>query len=263
MSEHPLGKSRNITERWVIEGALVLTTPTHLGNGDTDATTDMPLLLDEATGKALLPGTSLAGALRNYLNERTQGYGHRSQAAQGERAEIDALRSATVKLLGGEKGDDEGAQSALIIEDALAGKPKIELRDGVKIDPLTRTAKLEKRGNQWRGQKYDLELLEAGTSFNLRLELLVSENSADEVKRALAIALSGLAQGEITLGLRKRRGFGRCYVPKWAVTEYDLRQPTGLLSLAGGGPSRLDYGCGSRSWLGYCRFVGCEVGERA
>ena len=53
-----------------MKGALVLTTPTHLGNGDTDATTDMPIVLDEATGKALLPGTSLAATDNTLMSGR-------------------------------------------------------------------------------------------------------------------------------------------------------------------------------------------------
>jgi len=129
MSAHPLAKSRQIGGRWVIEGDLVLQTPTHLGNGDTDGIVDMPLLLDEATGRALLPGTSLAGALRNYLREYRHGFEQRA---------TDALIEA---LFGGEKGNDEGNQSALIIDDALGEMPGIELRDGVRIDPITRTAK--------------------------------------------------------------------------------------------------------------------------
>ena len=66
---------RSLIERWVIKGNLLLETPAHFGNGDADALTDMPLLLDEVEGKPLLPGTSIAGALRNYLRELDLGYG--------------------------------------------------------------------------------------------------------------------------------------------------------------------------------------------
>jgi len=219
MSTHPLGKSRQICERWVIEGDLVLQTPTHLGNGDSDGILDMPLLLDEATGKALLPGTSLTGALRNYLYEYRQGYGRRRS---------DGLIEA---LFGGDKGDDKGNQSALIIDDALGEKPAIELRDGVRIDPVTRTAKIDFRNGKARGYKYDLQLLAAGARFPLRIELLVSPGAREmEVRQALALALDGLAKGEIGIGLRKRRGFGECKVVGWRVQHYDLKQPADLIA---------------------------------
>jgi len=219
MSAHPLAKSRQLSKRWVIEGDLVLQTPTHLGNGDTDGIVDMPLLLDEATGRALLPGTSLAGALRNYLRERRHGF---------EKRAPDALIEA---LFGGEKGDDEGNQSALIIDDALGAMPQIELRDGVRIDPITRTAKIDVDNGILRGYKYDLQLLEAGTTFPLRMELLLSRgNDQQQMKQMLALALHGLEAGEVAIGLRKRRGFGVCRVERWRVTRYDFTKPTDLLA---------------------------------
>lgn len=219
MSKHPLATSRQISERWLIEGDLVLQTPTHLGNGDTDGIVDMPLLLDEVTGKALLPGTSLAGALRNYLYERCHGF---------EKQASDPWIEA---LFGGQKGNDDGDQSALIIDDALGEASKIELRDGVRIDPITRTAKVDFDNGVPRGYKYDLQLLEAGTTFPIRMELLLSQgNNQQQVKQMLVLALQGLEAGEIAIGLRKRRGFGVCRVTQWRVTRYDLTKPAGLLA---------------------------------
>ncbi len=67
-------KSREIIKRIIVEGELVLLTPTSLGNGDADGLTDMSLLLDEHEERALLTGTSVAGALRNYLREKRHGF---------------------------------------------------------------------------------------------------------------------------------------------------------------------------------------------
>lgn len=215
MSEHPLEKSRQIVERWVIEAELVLLTPTHLGNGDSDRVVDMPLLLDEATGKVLLPGTSLAGALRNYIRERRHGF-----APVVTRAD-----KVLESLFGAEKRNNNGPQSSLIVEDAVGDAPRIELRDGVRIEPKWRTAKDK--------FKYDLQLLEAGAIFPLRMELMVSgavDETAQAAKQTLAVALQGLASGEIMLGLRKRRGFGQCAVHEWHVTQYDLHQQADMLA---------------------------------
>jgi hypothetical protein len=171
MDSHPLETSRQIVERWVIEGELILQSPTHLGNGDSDGLVDMPLLLDEATGRAILTGTSLAGALRNYLREWRHGFGASPQDNLVE------------SLFGTDKGNDQGSQSALIVDDAVGGAPKIELRDGVRIDPTTRTAKIDFDGDTMRGYKYDLQLLEAGIVFPIRLELQLSTGAARPCQR--------------------------------------------------------------------------------
>jgi CRISPR/Cas system CSM-associated protein Csm3 (group 7 of RAMP superfamily) len=110
------------------------------------------------------------------------------------------------------------------MEDAL-GKPGtfgIEMRDGVGIDPKSRTAREDRL--------FDLQLWQAGTTFPLRFELLIRDgDDADALKRALVTALGGFNDGGITLGARKRRGYGRVSVAGWRVKTYDLTQADGLL----------------------------------
>lgn len=202
-------KSREIVERIIIQGDLILETPAGFGSGDKEELVDMPLLLDPLEGKSLLTGASLAGALRSYLRERECGYGK-----TGDK------KSLYLNLFGRQE-DGEGEQSMLIIHDSLGDKSTVELRDGVKIDPITRTA-LEKH-------KFDFELLEAGTCFKIRMELLVQEKRSAELIRGLAIALQGLEKSEINLGIRKRRGFGKCRVKEWKVCRYNLKEPEGLI----------------------------------
>jgi CRISPR/Cas system CSM-associated protein Csm3 (group 7 of RAMP superfamily) len=201
--------NRRIVERIHVEGDLVLETPAHFGGDEGDSLSDMPLFLDPLEGKTLLTGSSLAGALRNYLRERELGY---------RKEETDNCLATS---LFGQLHDGEGEQSPLIVYDALGGEPTIELRDGVALDPKTRTAEPKK--------KYDIELLEAGTTFPIRLELLVTEKKQERLLRGLAIALQGLEQGEIRLGARKRRGLGQCRVDQWRVRRYDLRTAQGLI----------------------------------
>ena len=222
-------KSREIIERIVVEGNLVLLTPTSLGNGDAEGLTDISLLLDEVDGSALLTGTSIAGALRNYLRERKHGF---------EQAEDNG--SICRKLFGWHKDEDDGVQSCLIIDDARSidekGQPKLpttELRDGVRIDGKTRTAADK--------AKYDLELLETGTTFTLRFELLISENRNNLVS-AFATALEGFEKGEIFLGARKRRGYGECKVKNWRVKTFDLTKQDGLVDWLKNGAMELSKG---------------------
>jgi len=217
-------RSREIVERIVVTGDLVLLSPTHLGSGDADSPTAMSLLLDPLTGtEPLLTGTSVAGALRNYLRERKHGYGY-SLTVEEE------SHSSVGLLFGGQRGDPEGEQSLLIVDDARSKAADIEVRDGVRIDPKTRTAKVDEVHGRKRGYKFDLELLQAGIKFPLRFELLVPEGKSQALKSALAQALWGLEQDEIPLGARKRRGFGRCEVENWRVISYDLKTKVGLLA---------------------------------
>jgi CRISPR/Cas system CSM-associated protein Csm3 (group 7 of RAMP superfamily) len=235
-------ESREIVERIIVEGNLVLLTPTSLGNGDNDGLTDMSLLLDEAEGKALLTGTSIAGALRNYLRECLLNYGESEEShykdSEGDRLKVKDASGNIVKDANGKTINislpivtqlfgslkDDGAQSCLMVDDSIGGIPQTELRDGVRIDGATRTAKDK--------AKFDLELLEAGTTFKLRFELLIGEGqNRTELVPAFATALHGFERGEIFIGARKRRGYGECKVSKWRVKMFDLiaGDKTGLI----------------------------------
>jgi CRISPR/Cas system CSM-associated protein Csm3 (group 7 of RAMP superfamily) len=205
-------KSREISERIIIEGDLELVTPAHFGTGDADSLTDMALLRDESEGRALLPGASIAGALRSYWRERTKGYERETQ------------HSALFGARRAETNEDQAYQSALIVEDALGEPPQIEVREGVAIDATTRTAEDKKL--------FDMEALRAGTRFGLRFEVLLPRNkdTAQQLCRDLVLALEGLESGEINLGARKRRGLGKCQVREWRVQRYDLATREGLLA---------------------------------
>ncbi|MGL6339148.1 MAG: RAMP superfamily CRISPR-associated protein, partial [Waterburya sp.] len=119
---------------------------------------------------------------------------------------------------------EQDTQSPLIIDDAISTTiPQVELRDGVKINGKTGTAD--------DGAKYDLEFLTAGTQFPLSFELLIErDKNENQLKEALAIALEGLRSGEIGIGMKKQRGFGRCHVDEWQVWEFDLTKHSDRLS---------------------------------
>ena len=193
--------SRRLRERVLVNGKLVLRTPTHLGVGDTDNPIDMPLLRDPLEGRALLTGSTMAGALRNYLHRQNP--------------------SLALKLFGSVQGDTS-RESYLIIDDALGDFPKVEFRDGVAINPKTRTAANKK--------KFDYELLQAGTFFDIQLELLVPLDEGDQYIEGLVICLTALEREQLNLGKRKRRGFGRCGVSDWSVQRFDMTSPQGMFA---------------------------------
>lgn len=212
-------KSRKIVKRVVVEGTLVLQTPAHFGSGDAEGAV-MPLVFDEVNNKPLLTGASLAGALRGYLSNYDTGY-RSKQTAEG----------LTAKLFGGIRQDDRGYQSSLVVDDAYGDKPAdangeklmIELRDGVKIEDKSRTAT--------DNALYTFTMWSAGITFKLRFELLISErDEAENLRKALATALNGLQNSEITLGARKHRGFGRVKVKEWNVREFEMATRGDLLA---------------------------------
>jgi CRISPR/Cas system CSM-associated protein Csm3 (group 7 of RAMP superfamily) len=206
------GGVRPVAARWTISADLILESATHLGAGAGD-TADMVLLRDARTGGPLLPGTSIAGALRSHLADVLGGY----RSAQG---------APVARLFGGPRGDDVGAQSPLIVFDSigrLPGDHAVEIRDGVQIDPAHGTAEDHK--------KFDLEVLPAGTSFPIRIDLVVPKlEDESELVSHLVVALSGLSCGDIALGARRSRGLGAVRATNWRTLRYDLTSGEGWMT---------------------------------
>jgi CRISPR/Cas system CSM-associated protein Csm3 (group 7 of RAMP superfamily) len=214
-------ENRKIARRILVKGKLTLLTPARFGGSEESAVTSMPILRDADTNTPLLPGSSIAGAMRAYLRERKYGY---------EAEETKGFSLLSQKLFGTVVDGDQGEsrESYLLIEDALADKTATEFRPGVSIDSATRIVKK----SEDKGQLYEMEMLEAGTSFELNFELNLPENDNEqkELLEAFAIALTGFETGEIGMGARKRRGFGECQVNEWNVQIYDLKKPVELIS---------------------------------
>jgi len=205
------GGVRPMKACWVVTVELVLESAVHFG-GRGDDLADMMLLLDPRESCPLLPGSSLAGALRSHLADVLGGY---YSAEDG--------RVAT--LFGAVRTDDKGSQSPLIVFDSLGILPAehhVEIRDGVQIDPGSGVAEDHK--------KFDFEILPAGTRFSLRFDLVVSGSSTEgELISLLATSLSGLAPNEISLGARRSRGFGIVRAKGWRAFRFDLTSAQGWM----------------------------------
>lgn len=207
------GGIRPIRARWVITAEMLLLSAAHIGGRGGGTFTDMPLLWHPVDDRPLLPGTTLAGALRSHLADVLGGY------RSGEDPHV-------AGLFGAERRDDAGEQSPLITFDSLAQLPHDgapEIRDGVAIDPKSGTAEEHK--------KFDLDVLPAGTVFPLRLELIVADlaQEADLLDR-LRASLSGLVEGELSLGARRSRGLGQLAARRWRAHRYDLSSEDGWLA---------------------------------
>lgn len=204
---------RSILARWVICGTLTLETAMHLGGEGADRV-DMPVLRDAREGKPLMPGTTLTGALRNALVDRLAGY------AAKEPSEVSCL-------FGNQRGDDNGSQSPLIVFDAIGSLPPdggVELRDGVSISP--------KHGTAEDNKKYDYEVLPAGTTFSVRLDLLISDEKNEKfLIEMLAASLDALSHKQTGFGARRTRGLGKVSTT-WAAKRFALDSPQNWLDWA-------------------------------
>ena len=222
-------QSRKITTRIVAEGVLRLEEPAHFG-GEADETVDLPLLVAADDGVTpLLPGASLTGALRSYLRARDFGYFKPPPSKDNPLAIRKEQNGDAAMLFGGFRADDKGLQSAVVVEDSYGLPPEtpggaVELRDGVTLDPATRTAAA--------GKLFNLECWPAGTRFPLRLELAVhgKEDESKKRLRAFCQVLQALQDGEIALGARKIRGYGKAKVDQWYLRRYNLTRPDGLIA---------------------------------
>lgn len=194
-------KARDVAQRLVIEGELVLNSPCRLTGGEPNDVSDAPLLRDE-DGVAFIPGTTLAGLIRHYLGQRVPA-------------------SEVEKLLGPAR-QSEGEQSRLLLSDARCiSESGVELRDGVTICPMS--------GVALDGKKYDLELLGVGSKFRVTMELLIPSEPSG-LKALLGRAMHAMELGEISVGGRSRRGYGQCRITSWNVTNYAVATPDGLMA---------------------------------
>lgn len=168
-----------IVEKIVIIAKLVTKTPLKIASGETDDVLDSYILKNK-DNEALIPGTSLAGALRA------------------------RVKDATVrKDIFGESGENDN-QSIINISDVLLDKAATEYRDGIRIDGQT--------GVVEDGAKFDYEVLAAGASGELTLEFTIREdsrkNKPDDYYLTHAQKIATLLEEGISLGAGTSKGLG-------------------------------------------------------
>lgn len=172
----------SITERIVYSINLELDAPLCVSGGEAEYT-DSDIQRD-FDGVPFVPGTSLAGAARDYL-----------------------VKTGKDTSLFGTEGR-ESRMSALFVSDFRFEKnPKISIRDGVKLKNKVAVAT----------GKYDMEIIETGARGTFELEIINREEDTLSSKDKDAMVkeiLSAIDSGDIRLGANKNRGFGKMKVVK-------------------------------------------------
>lgn len=175
-----MNKNRLI-KRIVYQISIALASPLSVSSGD-DEWTDSDLLRDK-NGNPFVAGSSLAGAMRAYLEK---------------------MKSEQC-IFGYSGQDDSGKMSSLFLSDlTFYTEPVTGVRDGVKLTD----GKVAESGS-----KYETEIIEANAKGHFFMELVVRENDDEAAMvRELETVLNGIHAGEIRLGSKKTRGFGKMMI---------------------------------------------------
>lgn len=190
---------------------------------------DLPVIKD-ASGKPLIPGSSLRGVLRSACEGVLAGVELRdwkpaaADDATGGNTEVRDVweKMPMIERLFGNQPQGPGEThyaSRLKVSDfrCVTDEVEIEVRDGVGIDRETRTA-----ANR---VKYTLEVVPAGTVFEGRVRIL---NPDDHEIGLLAQSLWMLDEGMVQLGGGSARGLGWVSVEVVDVQDRDARKILGL-----------------------------------
>lgn len=179
---------------------MELESPLSVGNGN-DFLTDHDCVRN-SEGEPFIPATTLAGIFSHFLS--------------------DEQRKVFAPVKNGEY-----LQSPYFISDASVYLEKNEtvvktsIRDGVK---LTENKTSEKSA------KYNFEIVETGTKFDFRIEITIRENdNAEEMKNIVDILLNGLNKGEILIGLKSKRGYGKVKITEVKSKEFESKDMNALL----------------------------------
>ena len=207
-----------IVRRLYARGKWELESVAHFG-GDETGIADMCLLRDE-NGEPFIPGATIAGAVRSLLAQQSQPW-----TDYKNRKETRELKD----FFGGAGKDN--TMSTLIVADAICvSKPVVtSIRDGVRIIGKSSTAADK--------AKFDVEVLERGTEFEVSVECVMRNGDGQSKFEKLFFALLHIfQQGEVRLGARTRRGYGRGKVASWEIRDLQMNNAQDVIAWLTGDP---------------------------
>ena len=201
-----------VMRRLYARGQWKLDSVAHFG-GDEIGAADMCLLRD-ADGQPFIPAASIAGAARSFLARQSLCW---AEYREGQKKETASLK----RLFGGAGKED--TMSALIVADASCEQAATSIRDGVRVDTET--------GSAADKEKFDVEVVERGTAFELHLECVIRHGDDDgELQKLFLALLYGFQQGDVRLGARTRRGYGRGKVASWEIRDLKMDCPADVMA---------------------------------
>jgi len=203
-----------VVRRLYARGKWKLNSVAHFG-GDETGIADMSLLRD-TEGHPFIPGASIAGATRSFLAQQSLPWAEYRDGLTEEPPELK-------RFFGG--ADEKDCMSALIVADAacVSEQAKTSIRDGVRVNICS--------GSAAEGAKFDVEVVERGTEFGLYLECIIrKEDNNSELEKVFLALLQGFKAGDIRLGARTRRGYGRGKVASWEIRDLRMDDPEDVMA---------------------------------
>lgn len=199
----------------IVTGNLKALTGIHIGSGDSARVTDLPIFRN-GNNEILIPGTSLAGALRALCTKLAPHIGYEGCTGANDSFPQSGCRCPVCELFSSlpTYGDSEEVlPSKIWIHDALLTKDVgVSIRDGVGIDRET--------GASASRAKFDIEVLPRGSEFTFRIELQDDVTNVHE--NILASALSEWTHRRCYLGGSISRGLGNMQLGNCRVYELDF-----------------------------------------
>lgn len=235
--------------QYVIEGIIQLETPLHIGGGESSVYGTDNSVVKTVDGKPYIPGSSLKGVLRAYLERLAQtkaikAPGYAEPCVFGEKMCLSDFNNKIARKQLKEKlGDDKQKFEDYLNKNSCpichlfgnnlrAAKVKItdanvimshwlgkfEIREGVGIG--------RDKGTAVHGVKYDFEVVPANTQFQVKI---IADNLTKVEEQWLFIALHSLIQGRIFLGGKIARGLGHIIGKDWHVSKFEAKNLESLL----------------------------------
>ena len=169
-----------VIKKYVFYIRMKAASPVCVSGGDGDLT-DKDIIRDYE-GTPFIPGSSLAGAMRAYLN------------ADGKTACIFGNAETG-------RGKEDDRMSSIFVSDLIFdGEVKTTVRDSVRLSD-GKTAET--------GAKFDMEIIDTGVTGNFTLEMVIREQDDEErMCSELRSVIAGFGKNEIRLGTKKTRGYG-------------------------------------------------------
>lgn len=219
---------------------LYLESPLIIGCG-ADENSDVDVLREKPSGCPVIPATSLIGVFRRYLEIMA------ARKALSGLFETCAEPGKEIARLFGER-DTAGSQSILQCKDIILDEKKyvIRTRDGVRINAKSQTGEDGKKYNYEIIEGKELQPGEKNPPFFLDFEItLRQEHDSGCFKKLISIIILALDNGDIRLGAKTNKGFGRLRIKseaswrhldfqnfddvwEWLTGEINYQELTGL-----------------------------------
>lgn len=188
----------------IAKGKIKLLSPAMIGSGESEAS-DMDVLRDE-NDIPYIPATSFAGVLRHITMTNLPQYREKLEEFWGPPGE-----------------SENPKQSSIFISDMLPeGNPKLDIRDGVRINRKTQTAE--------EGAKFDYEIIDRGAVFNFSFEINLNGENDDFKKSMLSTIIKLLQEQRIRIGGRTNNGFGKIKLEDIKIHEFDFTNRSHVLN---------------------------------